>query len=278
MATATTRHGQRPMVTTTTTGTATTCIDAPKPMAFALVVLMVAPSLPGCTGPPHALGGSNRQSEKWLPNPASRRRMSLRPPITNRARWSRRQPPRLRPRLNITKREAEGSASTELGLMVCRRSWRRRHRPLPRFFFVAGPRRSESVAQSSPDSGSLLRHRVLRGRGLPRHAIVQPIKANGPKHALWKVFDAGATRRRGKERCWRIRRWAARRACCVCPADRLRASSHGAVVVWRGRRLSGTSRGDDGRRSSSLAESSRGRRAPPLAGHAWSVLSDTCLR
>ncbi len=160
--------------------------DAPKPMAFALVVLMVGSILAGYIGLPHALGGSNRL-EKWL-------EPSLTAPhvveATNEPRTMEPTPAtEPAPAAEHHEAEAEGSTSTELGLMGLSSVVALAGISLAWFFFVSDPRRSESVAQSFAGLRTLLLNKYYVDEAY-NAAIVQPIKATS-EHALWKVIDVG---------------------------------------------------------------------------------------
>jgi len=162
--------------------------DAPKPMALALIVLTVGSILAGFIGVPHALGGSYRL-EKWLepsfapPHIAA----SAEPRGTMEPTPSTEVAPAAEAEHHEA--EAEGSASTELGLMGLSSVVALAGIGIAYFFFVADPRRSESVAQSFSGLRTLLLNKYYVDEAY-NAGIVQPIKAIS-EHALWKVIDVG---------------------------------------------------------------------------------------
>jgi NADH-quinone oxidoreductase subunit L len=162
--------------------------DAPKPMAFALIALTVGSVLAGYIGLPHALGGSNRL-EAWL-EPSFKA-----PHVEARAG----QPTRtMEPTETTEPAAAAGSAAhqessdtgTELALMGLSSAVALAGIGLAWFFFLADPRRSESVARSFSGLRTLLLNKYYVDEVYDA-AIVQPIRVTS-EEGLWKVVDAGA--------------------------------------------------------------------------------------
>jgi NADH-quinone oxidoreductase subunit L len=159
--------------------------DAPRPMAFALIALTVGSVLAGYIGLPHALGGSNRL-EKWL-------EPSFHAPHVLQAEAGQRtmEPTETTPAASGREEHAaEASTGTELGLMGVSSAIALAGIGLAWFFFVADPRRSESVAQSFSGLRTLLLNKYYVDEAYDA-AIVQPIKFTSER-GLWKVMDAGA--------------------------------------------------------------------------------------
>ena len=153
--------------------------DAPKPMAFALVVLAAGSILSGYIGLPHALGGSNRL-EKWLEPSLTA------PHVMASAEAGAAAEP-------AAAEHGEGhgeevSAGTELGLMGLSSAVALAGIGLAWFFFVADPRRSESVAQSFSGLRTLLLNKYYVDEAY-NGAIVQPIRVTS-EQVLWKGVDA----------------------------------------------------------------------------------------
>ncbi|MFN8065760.1 MAG: NADH-quinone oxidoreductase subunit L [Vicinamibacterales bacterium] len=153
--------------------------DAPKPMAFALVVLAAGSILAGYIGLPHALGGSNRL-EKWLEPSLTA------PHVMASAEAGAAAEP-------AAAEHGEGhgeevSAGTELGLMGLSSAVALAGIGLAWFFFVADPRRSESVAQSFSGLRTLLLNKYYVDEAY-NGAIVQPIRVTS-EQVLWKGVDA----------------------------------------------------------------------------------------
>ena len=144
--------------------------DAPKPMAFALIVLTLGSILAGYVGLPHALGGSNR-IEAWL-------EPSFAPPHIEASA----QTPAA-----ATEHEAEPSEGLELGLMALSSGVAVLGIGIAWFFFVSDPRRSESVARSFSGLRTVLLNKYYVDEAYDA-AIVQPIRVTS-EQALWKVFD-----------------------------------------------------------------------------------------
>jgi NADH-quinone oxidoreductase subunit L len=162
--------------------------DAPRPMALALVVLMVGSIVAGYVGVPAALGGSNRL-EKWL-------EPSLTAPhgvaATNEPRTMEPTPGTETPAAAEHGGEhgEAVSAGVELGLMGLSSIVALTGIGLAYFFFVADPRRSESVAQTFSGLRTVLLNKYYVDEAY-NAAIVQPIRVTS-EQALWKVVDAGA--------------------------------------------------------------------------------------
>lgn len=158
-------------------------------MAFALIVLMVGSIFAGYIGLPHALGGSNRL-EKWLEPSLSAPHVveaaAAGEPRTMEPTPATEAAPAAAARHEA---EAEGSTSTELGLMGLSSLVALAGIGIAYFFFVADPRRSESVAQSFSGLRTVLLNKYYVDEAY-NAAIVQPIKATS-EHALWKVIDVG---------------------------------------------------------------------------------------
>ncbi|HUR34075.1 MAG TPA: NADH-quinone oxidoreductase subunit L [Vicinamibacterales bacterium] len=159
--------------------------DAPRPMAFALIALTVGSILAGYIGLPHALGGANRL-EQWLEPSLTAPRMET---STGQA------PRTMEPAESTATAETEGheqaeaGAGVELGLMGLSSVVAFAGIGLAWFFFVADPRRSESVAQSFSGLRTLLLNKYYVDEAYDA-AVVQPIKVTS-EQALWKVVDAG---------------------------------------------------------------------------------------
>jgi len=160
--------------------------DAPKPMAFALIALTVGSVLAGYIGLPHALGGSNRL-EKWL-------EPSLTAPhvVASAAEATRSMEPTEAAAPAATEHGGEGehaeSAGVELGLMGLSSVFALGGIGIAWFFFVADPRRAESVAQSFSGLRTVLLNKYYVDEAYDA-AIVQPLKIMSER-VLWKVVDA----------------------------------------------------------------------------------------
>jgi NADH-quinone oxidoreductase subunit L len=153
-------------------------------MALALVVLAVGSILAGYIGLPHALGGSNRL-ERWLepsfsaphaaPVEAGLRTMEPtdNPPATG----------------EPAGEHGEESTGTELGLMGLSSIVALAGIGIAWYFFLADPRRSESVAQSFSGLRTLLLNKYYVDEAYDA-AIVQPIRVTSER-GLWKIVDAG---------------------------------------------------------------------------------------
>jgi NADH-quinone oxidoreductase subunit L len=154
--------------------------DAPKPMAFALILLTVGSILAGYIGFPAALGGSNRL-EKWL-------EPSFAPPRIE-ARAS--EPATMEPTetTRTTEHAEEPGSGVELGLMALSSGVAVLGIGLAWFFFLADPRRSDSVAQSFSGLRTVLLNKYYVDEAYDA-AIVQPLKLTS-EQALWKVVDVG---------------------------------------------------------------------------------------
>ena len=160
--------------------------DAPKPMAFALIALTVGSVLAGYIGLPHALGGSNR-IEKWLEPSLTAPHM-----VASAAEATRSMEPTEAAAPAATEHGAEGehaeSTSVELGLMGLSSVVALSGIGLAWFFFVADPRRAESVAQSFAGLRTVLLNKYYVDEAYDA-AIVQPLKITSER-VLWKVVDA----------------------------------------------------------------------------------------
>ena len=160
--------------------------DAPKPMAFALIALTVGSVLAGYIGLPHALGGSNRL-EKWL-------EPSLTAPhvVASAAEATRSMEPTEAAAPVVTEHGGAGeqaeSTSVELGLMGLSSVVALSGIGIAWFFFVADPRRAESVAQSFSGLRTVLLNKYYVDEAYDA-AIVQPLKIMSER-VLWKVVDA----------------------------------------------------------------------------------------
>ena len=162
--------------------------DAPKPMAFALIVLMVGSIFAGYIGLPHALGGSNRL-EKWLEPSLTAPHMvaaageaaTMEPATT---------PEAAAPAEHGESHDAEGDAGTELALMGLSSVVALSGIGLAWFFFLADPTRSERVAQSFSGLRTLLLNKYYVDEAYDA-VVVQPLKTTSDT-VLWKVVDAGA--------------------------------------------------------------------------------------
>jgi NADH-quinone oxidoreductase subunit L len=143
--------------------------------------------LAGYIGLPHALGGSNRL-EAWL-EPSFRA-----PHIEARAG----EPARTTELVQTTEPPAAAEATheesvgtgTEVALMGLSSIVALAGFGLAWFFFLADPRRSESVARSFSGLRTLLLNKYYVDEVYDA-AIVQPIRVTS-EQGLWKVVDAGA--------------------------------------------------------------------------------------
>ncbi len=160
--------------------------DAPKPMAFALIALTVGSVLAGYIGLPHALGGSNRL-EKWLEPSLTAPHMEA----SAVAGAGTTEPAEAAaPAAAEHGGEGEHAESTgvELGLMGLSSVVALSGIGLAWFFFVADPRRAESVAQSFSGLRTVLLNKYYVDEAYDA-AIVQPLKITS-EQVLWKVVDA----------------------------------------------------------------------------------------
>ncbi|MGC4080944.1 MAG: NADH-quinone oxidoreductase subunit L [Vicinamibacterales bacterium] len=156
--------------------------DAPKPMAFALIVLTVGSILAGYIGVPHALGGSNRL-EAWLEPSFTA------PHVAGSAEAG----AAAEPAAAAEQGEAHGeevSAGVELGLMGLSSAVALTGIGLAWFFFVSDPKRADNVAASFSGLRTLLFNKYYVDEAY-NAAIVQPIRVTS-EQALWKVMDATA--------------------------------------------------------------------------------------
>jgi len=159
--------------------------DAPRPMAFALIVLTIGSVLAGYIGLPHALGGSNRL-EQWLepsftaPHaaPAEAGLRTMEPTDTA--------PAAAEP---AESHGEEASTGVELGLMGLSSAVAVAGIGLAWFFFLSDPRRADSVARSFSGLRTVLLNKYYVDEAYDA-AIVQPIKVTSER-GLWKVVDAG---------------------------------------------------------------------------------------
>ncbi|MEQ1727603.1 MAG: NADH-quinone oxidoreductase subunit L [Vicinamibacterales bacterium] len=160
--------------------------DAPKPMAFALIALTVGSILAGYIGLPHALGGSNR-IEKWLEPSLTAPHMEA---SASEAGGTTEPAEGAAPAAAEHSGEGEHAESTgvELGLMGLSSVVALSGIGLAWFFFVADPRRAESVAQSFAGLRTVLLNKYYVDEAYDA-AIVQPIKVTS-EQVLWKVVDA----------------------------------------------------------------------------------------
>ncbi len=159
--------------------------DAPRPMAFALIVLTVGSVLAGYIGLPPALGGSNRL-EKWL-------EPSFHAPHVVQAEAGRTmEPTEAAPAAAERQEHAEhGSEGTELGLMRgVVGSGAGRHRPGVVLLRgrSAAKRVGCAVLLRAANAAAEQAYYVDEAYDA---AIVQPIKVTSER-GLWKVMDAGA--------------------------------------------------------------------------------------
>ncbi len=159
--------------------------DAPKPMAFALIALTVGSILAGYIGLPHALGGSNRL-EAWLEPSFSAPHIEA-----SAAEATRSTEPVEAAAPAAAEHGGEGehaeNTGVELGLMGLSSVVALSGIGLAWFFFVADPRRAESVAQSFSGLRTVLLNKYYVDEAY-NAAIVQPIKV-GSEQVLWKVVD-----------------------------------------------------------------------------------------
>jgi NADH-quinone oxidoreductase subunit L len=159
--------------------------DAPAPMAFALIALTVGSVLAGYIGLPHALGGSNRL-EAWLEPSFHAPRVEARAAQPTRTM----EPTETTAPAAAAEAEHEAPVSTgmELGLMGLSSVVALAGIGLAWFFFLADPRRSESVAQSFSGLRTLLLKKYYVDEVYDA-AVVQPIRITS-EQGLWKVVDA----------------------------------------------------------------------------------------
>ncbi len=158
--------------------------DAPAPMAFALIALTVGSILAGYIGLPHALGGSNRL-EAWL-EPSFKA-----PHVEARAG----EPPAAVTAPDAAAAAEGGSAEhggetgtgTELALMGLSSIVALAGIGVAWYFFLADPRRSESVARSFSGLRTLLLNKYYVDE-IYDAAVVTPIRVTS-EQGLWKVVD-----------------------------------------------------------------------------------------
>jgi NADH-quinone oxidoreductase subunit L len=158
--------------------------DAPRPMAFALIVLTVGSVLAGYIGLPHALGGSNRL-ESWLEPSFTAHHV-----VAAEAGQRTMEPTETATEAQHETHGEEASTGTEISLMALSSVVALAGIGLAWFFFLADPRRSESVAQSFSGLRTVLLNKYYVDEAYDA-AIVQPIKITSEK-GLWKVVDVGA--------------------------------------------------------------------------------------
>ena len=151
-----------------------------------LIALTVGSVLAGYIGLPHALGGSNR-IEKWLEPSLTAPHM-----VASAAEATRSMEPTEAAAPAATEHGAEGehaeSTSVELGLMGLSSVVALSGIGLAWFFFVADPRRAESVAQSFAGLRTVLLNKYYVDEAYDA-AIVQPLKITSER-VLWMVVDA----------------------------------------------------------------------------------------
>jgi NADH-quinone oxidoreductase subunit L len=155
-------------------------------MAFALILLTVGSVLAGYIGLPHALGGSNRL-EQWL-EPS----FSAPHAATAEAGLRTMEPTDTAPAAAepAESHAEEANTGVELGLMGLSSAVAVAGIGLAWFFFLADPRRSDSVARSFAGLRTLLLNKYYVDEAYDA-AIVQPIKVTSER-GLWKIVDAGA--------------------------------------------------------------------------------------
>ena len=162
--------------------------DAPKPMAFALIVLTLGSILAGYVGLPHVLGGSNR-IEAWLEPSFAPPHIEAR--VSPGAAAETTQPFQVAPVERAVAEHTPEAATegVELGLMALSSGVAVLGIGIAWFFFVSDPRRSESVAQSFSGLRTVLLNKYYVDEAYDA-AIVSPIRVTS-EQALWKVFDVG---------------------------------------------------------------------------------------
>jgi len=153
-------------------------------MAFALIVLTVGSVLAGYIGLPHALGGSNRL-ESWLEPSFTAHHV-----VAAEAGQRTMEPTETATEAQHETHGEEASTGTEISLMALSSVVALAGIGLAWFFFLADPRRSESVAQSFSGLRTVLLNKYYVDEAYDA-AIIQPIKITSEK-GLWKVVDVGA--------------------------------------------------------------------------------------
>ncbi len=171
--------------------------DAPRPMAFALVVLAAGSVLAGYIGLPHALGGSNRL-EAWLEPSltAGHHEARLTPQAPGTASASGvvaravalQEQPAAESGAGHEEHGEGADEGTELALMGLSSLIAVGGIGLAMFFFLRNPAASERVAQQFSGLRTLLLNKYYVDEVYDA-LIVQPIKQTSEK-ALWKVVDA----------------------------------------------------------------------------------------
>jgi NADH-quinone oxidoreductase subunit L len=167
--------------------------DAPRPMAFALVVLALGSILAGYIGFPHALGGSNRL-ETWLEPSFSAPHTQAGADLTRGIEPAAApEPGVVAARAALVQEESHedgAGTGTELGLMALSSIVALAGIGLAWYFFLADPKRAESVAQSFSGLRSLLLNKYYVDEAYDA-AVVNPIRVTS-EQGLWKIVDVGA--------------------------------------------------------------------------------------
>jgi len=159
--------------------------DAPRPMAFALIMLTVGSILAGYIGLPHALGGANRL-EAWLEPSFS---------APHRDAHAGHTPAALPPAETAaaaaehgTEHASETGTGVELGLMGLSSLVALAGIGIAAFFFLKNPAASESVARQFGGLRTVLLNKYYVDEAYDA-AIVQPIRVTS-EQGLWKIVDA----------------------------------------------------------------------------------------
>ncbi len=153
--------------------------DAPKPMAFALVVLAIGSVLAGYVGVPHALGGSN-EIETFLES--SFTAPDLRSEIEKMTPFEGSEP------AHEEEHSAAAGESTELALMGLSTVVALGGIGVAAFFFLANRRAADAVARQFAALRTLLWNKYYVDE-IYDAVIVQPLKLLS-EFGLWKVVDA----------------------------------------------------------------------------------------
>jgi NADH-quinone oxidoreductase subunit L len=162
-------------------------------MAFALVVLALGSILAGYIGFPHALGGSNRL-ETWLEPSFSAPHTQAGADLTRGIEPAAApEPGVVAARAALVQEESHedgAGTGTELGLMALSSIVALAGIGLAWYFFLADPKRAESVAQSFSGLRSLLLNKYYVDEAYDA-AVVNPIRVTS-EQGLWKIVDVGA--------------------------------------------------------------------------------------
>jgi NADH-quinone oxidoreductase subunit L len=151
--------------------------DAPRPMAFALLVLAVGSVLAGYVGVPHAIGGSNRIEQFLEPSF-----------VAHASPRSEESAPNAGGRESAEAHEIIADEGTELTLMGLSSVVALAGIGIAFFFFLANPAASQAMAERFAGVKTLLLNKYYVDEVYDA-AIVQPIKL-ASQEGLWKIVDA----------------------------------------------------------------------------------------